>query len=403
MFNARSFFMAFFLSVVMGVAVSAQDTAMPEANLTDECVADYDETVDYFPDKVELVDAQNFSVDYFNHYKVVTVTGSTQDYQYVLVQCGTPAPDAAEFEGAQFIEVPAGNIITLSTTYLPALAELGLVDNLVGMDSLLFTNTPAVLERIEAGEITEVSPGFELNVELVLDAEPALIMTDDFDQERIALLLDNALFTAVNTDYLEATSLGRAEWIKFTALFYNREAAATAAYADIAESYETTRELAASVPEAERPVVLWNSFSTFVDAWSIPGPNTTAGTLIRDAGGRIALGDQAPQGSALLSLEAVFDGAADADVWIVNLFNVPTIADLIALDARYADFAAVQSGNVWNNDLDINENGGSNYFELGVANPHLILEDLVAIFHPELLPDHEFNFYRQLDSESMTP
>jgi len=31
-----------------------------------------------------------------------------------------------------------------------------------------------------------------------------------------------------------------------------------------------------------------------------------------------------------------------------------------------------------------------------VTNPHLVLADLIKIFHPELLPDHELYFYQQL-------
>jgi len=36
------------------------------------------------------------------------------------------------------------------------------------------------------------------------------------------------------------------------------------------------------------------------------------------------------------------------------------------------------------------------YYESGVANPDKILADLVAIFHPELMPEHDFYYYTQL-------
>lgn len=58
---------------------------------------------------------------------------------------------------------------------------------------------------------------------------------------------------------------------------------------------------------------------------------------------------------------------------------------------------ALQSGNMWNNTRNLNENGGNNYFELGVSNPHFIPQDLVAIFHPELSPEHEFSFYLPIE------
>lgn len=45
----------------------------------------------------------------------------------------------------------------------------------------------------------------------------------------------------------------------------------------------------------------------------------------------------------------------------------------------------------------LNENGGNDYWESGVTNPHLVLADLIKIFHPELLPDHELYFYQKLE------
>jgi iron complex transport system substrate-binding protein len=377
--------------------------AQTDGNLTDECVTDYDPDTDYFPDKVEVSAAENFIVEYFNHYKVVTVSdafNAAEPFTYVLVQCGTPAPDADDFPAdTQFVEVPTDDIIAMSTTILPHLTALGLVDNLVGLDSFLFVNSPEVRERIDNGELVEIGSGTEVNVEVALDTEPDVILTYGFNPASDAhpVLIDAGIFTALSADYRESTPLGRAEWIKFTALFFNQEAAAEAAFADIVTAYNAASELAASVDESDRPTVLWNAFSSFSDAWSIPGAETYAGALIQDAGGEIALGEEAPEESAMLSFEVVYAGALEADVWLVNTFGVRTIDDLLAIDSRYADFAAVQEGDVWNNDLDVNENGGYNYFELGVTNPHLILQDLVAIFYPELLPEHEFNFFQPLD------
>ena len=393
-----SLLVAALASLLAVIPAFAQEDTVLDDNLTEECVTDFDPAVDYFPEKIEIDEAENFAVSYFNNYKVVTVTGSMQTFDYVLVQCGTPAPEADDFpEGAQFIEVPAGNIISLSTTFLPGIAQLDLADNVVGLDNLLYASTPEIVERIDSGDIIAVAPNFELNYELVIEAEPSIIMSDDFDPERLAGLAEAGLFTAVMPDYLETSPLGRAEWFKFTSLFYNLEGEAEALYDTISSEYEATMELANSVAEEERPVILWSAFSSFSDSWSIPGPSTYTGQLIEDAGGIIALGEEAPEGSALLSFEAVYEGALDADIWFANTFGVVTTDDLLAIDERYIDFEALQNGAVWNNDLDSNANGGNNYYELGAANPHLILQDMVAIFHPELLPDHELNFFRPLE------
>lgn len=397
----RSFFVL--LLILSASLAFAQDNAAPEANRSAECVAEYDPDTDYFPEKARIEDAERLSVEYFNHYKVVTVTDAfvgAEPYTYVLVQCGTPTPAADQFpDETQFIEVPTRRMIAMSTTQLPHLTDLGLVDRLVGLDSFLFVNAPNIRERIDAGELVQIGSGTDVNIEVALETNPDLIMTYGFSPETDAFprLIDAGLPTVLNAEYREPTPLGRAEWIKYTGLFFNAEATAEAAYDNIVTQYEAASELAATVPEDERPVVLWNSYSSFSDVWSIPGAETFAGALIRDAGGRVALADEAQQDSVFLSFEAVYEEALDADVWVTNLFGVTTIEGLLATDARYADFAAVQSGDVWNVGLDTNENGGDNYFELGVTNPHLILRDLVAIFHPELLPDHEFNFYLRVE------
>lgn len=399
----KKFAIFLFLFGLAGAVVTSPTMGQDAGNLTDACVTDYDPDADYFPDKVEITAAENFSVDYFNNYKVVTVNDAfeTADpFTYVLVQCGTPAPDRDEFsENTQFIEVPVEDVIVMTTTILPHLTALALADSLVGLDSFSFVNSPEIRQLIDEGALVEIGSGAEVNVELVLDAEPDLVLTNGFNPATDAhpVLIDAGVVTALSADYRESTPLGRAEWIKHTALFYNQEATAEAAFEEIASAYDAARNLAASVPADERPTVLWNAFSSFSDTWSIPGAETYAGALIQDAGGDIALAEEAPEASALLSFEVVYAGALDADVWLVNTFGVSSVDDLLAIDSRYADFEAVQEGNVWNNNLDVNENGGYNYFELGVTNPHLILQDLVAIFYPDLLPAHEFNFFRPLD------
>lgn len=400
----RSLFVLMSLILMIVTPAFAQEAVL-EGNLTEGCVTDYDASVDYFPEKVEVIDADGFSVEYFNNYKVITVTDAFDDapvFDYVLVQCGTPAPDAADFpEDTQFIEVPTGNVIALSTTQIPHLAELGLLDHLVGMDSFDYVGNPEVREMINAGELVAVGYGSEINVEAVLDSEADIVMAFGYDPSTDAhpVLIDAGIFTALNSEYREASPLGRAEWIKFTAAFFNAEARANEVYAEISMAYNEARELVASVPADERPIVLWNTFSTWTEAWSIPGAQTYVGTLINDAGGKVALGDQAPEGSTPLSFEVVYDGALDADIWITGSFGVATLDDLLAEDSRYADFAPFQNGTVWSNDLSINAVGGNNYWEVGVTNPHLLLQDLVAIFHPELLPDHEFAFFRPISGE----
>lgn len=374
-----------------------------DANLTDGCVSDYDAAVDYFPDKVVVEDAARFSVEYFNHYKVLRVSDAfdgAPGFDYVLTQCGAPRPDPADFPaGAQFIDVPSGALVTLSTTQLPALSQLGLLDQLVAVDSGYYISTADVLDRIAAGTISEVGFGAEINIERVLELAPDLVMSYGFNPATDAhpVLLEAGIFTALDASWRELSPLGRAEWLKFAALFYNREADANALYDEIADQYDAVKQLAASVSADDRPSVLINSFLGYADAWFIPGSATYVGQLVRDAGGELLLAQADSTGSQALGFEVVYDGGLDANIWLTETFGLYSGADLLALDSRFGDFAAFQSGAIWNNNRDENANGGNNYYEWGVTQPHLVLADLLAIFHPELLPEHEFAFYHQLE------
>lgn len=398
----RSLFVLLLAALVL-TSVGAQDAA--PANLA-ECVAEYDAEADYFPAKAEVAFASGFSVEYFPNYKVVTVTrpfpgaGEEDGFQYVLVQCGTPAPDG--FDDAQVLTVPMDSAIAMSTTYLPHFTTLGLLDALTGVDGGLYVSTPAVVEKYAAGELLEVGYGSEVNVELVLDSESDVVFayasgSPEYDAH--PKLVEAGVPVAINADYAEITPLGRAEWIKFTALFFNAEAEANAYFDGVAERYTELQALTADLADDAKPLVLWNSFSSFIDAWSIPGQQTFVGAFLTDAGARWVLSDQAPDISVNQAFEAVFEAGADADVWIPGLFGISTLADVLAADARYADFAAFQAGQVFNTDGRVNANGGNDYFENGVNEPDVVLADLVAMLHPELLPDHELVYFRQVPAQ----
>ena len=62
----------------------------------------------------------------------------------------------------------------------------------------------------------------------------------------------------------------------------------------------------------------------------------------------------------------------------------------------YRDFNSVQEKQVFNNTKRVSDNGGYDFWESGVINPHIVLADLVKIFHPDLLPDHTFYYYEKL-------
>ncbi len=374
---------------------------------TQACVTNYDPQVDYFPDKVEPEYSKGWQVEYHNSYKVVDVTtpwpGATASdaFEYVLVECGTPKPDG--YDGAEFIEIPAGKVIALGTSYIPQLKELGLLDDLIGVDSLPLYNTPEVVEMGAEGKLLEVGVGSNINVEAVLNAEPGLVLTfgsgsPDYDAH--PALIQAGVPVVVASDYVEQTPLGQAEWIKFTSMFYDEEALANSIFDAKVAEYDRLSGLTASLSEDQKPLVLWNSYTNYSNAWFIPGTDSYAATYVRDAGGKLVLGDdpslQGNNNALPFDFEAVYAAGLDADYWMPGVFGVATLDDLVAQDERYRDFAAVKHDAVYNYDARENANSGNDYFENGIANPQDVLADLIRIFHPDLLPDHQLIYFRQL-------
>ncbi len=372
--------------------------AAPENNLTDGCVADgeFSPEIDYFPEKVTLTHTANFAVEYHNNYKVVTIflpyPGATEAAQYVLVQCGTPAPEG--YAAEQVIEVPVQTIVTMSTSYLPFLDELGLLDRLVGLDDATYVSNPTVLQMAAEGKLAMIGYGSSVNVEQALELAPDIIMTYGSgapEYDAFPILQQAGLKVVINAEWMDTSPLGRAEWGKFIALFFNQEAAAEALFADKVNAYNEYAALAAGV--TEKPTVFTGT--AYQGTWNVPGGQSFGAAFLRDAGADYLWADDPSTGSLFLSFEAVFEKAQNADFWL-NVGFVSALTDLEAMDPRYADFAAYQTGNVWNYDARVSPSGGNDYFESAVAHPELVLADLIKIFHPDLLPDHELVYYRQV-------
>ena len=195
---------------------------------------------------------------------------------------------------------------------------------------------------------------------------------------------------AVDAAWTEATPLGRAEWIKFTAAFFNREVEANRLFDRIAARYEELSTLVRTVEH--RPTVLVGT--PFQGTWHVSGGAAYQARLIADAGGAYLWADDPTTGSIPLDFESVYARGLDAEVWI-HPYGWHSLADGIKADQRMADFAAWKSGRVYNNDARINAYGGNDYWETGSLRPDLILADLIEILHPDLI-DHQLVFHRQL-------
>jgi iron complex transport system substrate-binding protein len=384
--------------MTVAVCLGARAAAAPAiSNLTRECVQHFDAATDYFPDKVTVDDAANFTVTYHRSYKIVQVgrTDRSPVERYVLVQCGTPLPlRQAELAGAQIATVPIRSLYSGSPTHLSPLADLHRLDVLTGVSTRKFLiGDDDIVKRVSGGRVREFSPASVIDTELVVSQRPSLFMTAGSAGAELGVIRQAGIPVAANYDWLEASALGRAEWLKYMSLFVNEERTAQRLYDQIKARYRSVRARAAAIPDALKPTVMAGRGSR--GEFVIAGGRSYVAGLIQDAGGRYVWADNTAAGTATVDLETQLERAGGADIWI-NGGGWPNLAAMVKEDPRYALFKAYRNGQVWVYERRATAEGVNDYWSRSASHPDLVLADLIEIFHPGLLPNHEFEWYRQV-------
>lgn len=373
---------------------------------TEEAPADvYEVPSDETPAVTSLVDettqvtidyANNFTLEYKDGYKVLTVTlpwlGATEPLQYALVPEGSQITE--DLGNALVIHTPINSFISLSSTYLPFLEQISEMESLLALDTVDYIYNADVRSWVETGKVASVGSGPTIDVEQVIELAPDIIMTSasgSAEWDTHPVLEQAGLPVVINSDYLEQDPLGRAEWGKFIAAFFDKEVEADLMFDAMVARYEEAKASVAG--QTDKATVFVNT--AYEGTWYMPGGESYAAILLSDAGADYLWSDLEGSGAMPIDFEVVIERAKDADFWI-NVGFASDLANLAAMDPRYVDFKAYQQGNVFNNNARITDMGGTDYFESGTANPDAVLRDLIAIFYPDLAGEHQLFYYRQL-------
>jgi iron complex transport system substrate-binding protein len=313
-------------------------------------------------------------------------------FTYILVPEGQNKPEPAA--GAFIIEVPVRSVVCLSSLYVSYLDRLKLLPSLKAVDNFRYINSAGVNALIGEGKIAEVGSEGAVNLEKVIDLKPDLVFTyvqGNAAYDTHPAFIGAGIPVAGAIDQLENTPLGRAEWIRFIAAFYQKDREADSIFRGIASNYE---RLAESGRRASPKPTVFTDIK--YDAWYMPGGNSYMATLLKDAGARYIWEKDSNTGSIPLSFEQVLDKAKDADYWI-NSGSWNSLEDALRHDSRNSEFKAFRNRMIYNNNKRVNKYGGNDYWESGLLNPDLLLKDLLSIFHPGLLPAHELTYYKRLE------
>lgn len=339
--------------------------------------------------------AKGFDIQYFDNYKKLIIKAPYPDakkqFEYVIIPKVKTIPE--ELKNLKIIRTPIERFVVTSTTHIPMLELLEVENKLVGFPNTQYISSSKTRQLITNGTIKELGKEENINTEILLELNPEMLvgfslnnnnkMFENIEKAGIPVLL--------NGDWLEETPLGRAEWLKFFSVLFNKEKVADSIFNVIEKDYNDAVLLAKEAKS--KPTIL--SGVQFKDVWNLPGGESFVAEFLKDANTNYLWATSKGKGSLSLSFESVFEKAQNADLWIAP-GHYTSYTQLKEANQHYTQFDAFTSKKIYSFNNKTGENGGVLYYELAPIQPHIVLKDIIKIAHPELLPNYVPYFLEKL-------
>ena len=291
--------------------------------------------------------------------------------------------------GYTVIETPVRSTICMTSLQLSNFIKLDELDAVVGITSTRHLFNADMQKRLDDGKTHKIGIEGNFDNEIIMGINPDVILISPFKRGGYDALTEVGIPLIPHLGYKEMTPLGQAEWIKFIGLLIGKEEKANRIFAEIENRYLELIKLTSEVKK--RPVVFSGELRG--GNWYAVGGKSFLAQLFKDAGADYFLKDDVRSGGVSLDFETVYSQAAYADYWrIVNSYKGEFTYDgLQAEDVRYADFQAFKKKQVVYCNMSQKP-----FYESMPVEPEVVLADLIAVFHPQLLPNHTPRYYELL-------
>ena len=289
-----------------------------------------------------------FNVFYYSDgYKLIDVPSSAQ---YLLIPEGKEAPEGLDASIVQ-IQEPVDSI------YLAATSAMALFDAIDSIDKVTMSGTSeggwyidapnealANGSMVYAGKYSE--PDYETMIakECDLAIESTMILHTPEVQEMIE---DIGIPVFIDRSAYETGPLGRTEWVKLYGVMMEKDEEANAFFADQQKLIDGLEDF----PNTGKTVAY---FSVNTDGSVVVRTNNDyIPSMIDLAGGKYIFDGMFPgvtSSTSAISMEQFYATAMGADYLVYNATieeALGSIADLVEKDEVFADFKAVENGNVW--------------------------------------------------------
>lgn len=318
---------------------------------------------------------------------------------YLLVSDSTKATEESKIhsnnDNITVIKTPVTKVVCMSTSHISFLNALGETNSIVAISGSRYVSDSIIKRRVETDIVKDIGYESSVNYEILFSLNPDIVFIYGIsgeDNQYINKIRESGITVVPVGDYLEHHPLGKAEYLKFFSYFYNKENIADSIFSGICKRYYKATERVRDI--TDNPLILLNA--PLKETWYIPGEDNYMTRLINDAGGSVLYSKKGDSHSYAHSIEMVIKEAYKADLWL-NPNHYKSLKELSNSNPMFRDFPLIKKGIVYNNIKRTTSGGGSDFWENGVIEPDVILNDLINIIHPQRGNKKELEYYKLLE------
>ena len=299
------------------------------------------------------------------------------------------------------VRTPVENSAVFTSPHCQLLYELGCGQAIRGICDLNYINIPDVKKRAASGNsrgssadnngsspsIVDCGSSMAPDIERIISLKPETILVSPFENSGGYGKLDKLHIPLIEVaDYMEASPLGRAEWMKFYGILFEKSDAkdskagifqskADSLFAKIEKEYLNLKAAAKKLPAGLSVLTERKTGSV----WYVPGGQSTIGILLKDANARYIFSEDQHCGSLAMSPEQILAKAKNIDVWAFKYFGGKPLSrsQLLQEYAGYKSLAAFGSSRIYQVDTSREP-----YFEITSFHPEVLLREFILLSHP---------------------
>ena len=330
--------------------------------------------------------ATEFTVRDSADVRLVCIGGNDR---FALVKSG----DVQVPEGYTKVQVPIQRTICMTALQLSNFTVLDAHDVVKGITGTKNLFNEDINQRAKDGRIVKIGMEGEFDTELILAANPDVIFISPSKRGGYDAIRETGITLVPHLGYQELDPLGQAEWVKLVGMFIGKEREANEVFAGIEHRYNELKEKVKRLKgeKGQYPTVF--SGEMHYGTWHAVGGKNYLAQIFKDAGATYVIDDEETSGENL-EFEKMYALAANADYWrILNSFPGEfSYEALKASEPRNELFKAFKEKKVIYCNMK-----QTPYYEISPVMPDVLLKDLVAVFHPDLVEDdYQPTFYRLL-------